>query len=228
MLPSDVLNEIFDPGSGFDLAGIPSEARRAIYAAAVHGWYKMITRPGSEHVYLARFWTREPRAEPDASGNETLYHWILEKDPGDALHDHPWDFATEVLHGGYIELMEDGMNFMVPRPIACPREHDYRHRILAVRPYTITRVTTGPHNRCWGFYDADGWHDHDQFLTTWNNREAICRLFLTESPPNSSGREALIRRLCHPPTKATRSSRRKSTNSGRSSKRSRKTTATWK
>lgn len=236
MLPSEVLSLVGDPRSSLHVALKAADAAEGELASAdmLHAvrnrWFQMIFRPGSEHVYLARFWAQQPRmlgseGEKFDSANETIYHLILEKDPGEARHDHPWDFSTEVVCGGYLESTPDGLHAVIA-PSIHERRADFLHRIVAVRPLTVTRVRTSSRIRTWGFQYAPEWRESPAFLQSWINLEDACQRFLAESPKSCGTREALIRRLCRVPTKALRSSRRKSTNSGRSSKKSRSSTAT--
>lgn len=82
-----------------------------------------------------------------------MLHFLDGPDPRSTLHDHPWNFLSIVLRGGYVESrMEPGkpvvsrivrrFNFM-PRGTA--------HTIFLVDPNTITLVFTGRRQGPWGY-----------------------------------------------------------------------------
>lgn len=90
-----------------------------------------------------------------------MLHWFYGPDPQNHRHDHPVDFLSIVLRGNYIEerpvpggfgLVLDGyirwFNLMRSTGI---------HRIVWVKPGTITLVFYGPNRRKWGFHTRDGW-----------------------------------------------------------------------
>lgn len=137
------------------------------------GWYREITAGGE--LYLLRLWMTTPTPVPGPerfeSGNCTLLHYFSQPDPALCFHDHPWDFTTTVLAGGYQEE--------VPLPTWPGRLLGYgppavgcRGRIHTRQPgrtvehraddlHVVTKllqdnawtlVRTGPRVRDWGFY----------------------------------------------------------------------------
>lgn len=88
-----------------------------------------------------------------------IYREDLDRDP----HDHPWNFLRIVLRGGYTErfyespihiLIDDHGQFDVERrPL---RPHYFRtnsaHKIIKVKPGTITLAIVGAKTRTWGFW----------------------------------------------------------------------------
>lgn len=115
-------------------------------------------------------------------------HNISDGDPGAHAHDHPADYLTIVLRGGYVELRIWGAN---PHPVKIEREgggatvetavdafhavksfvtgvHFRRaeeiHHISAVRPNTWTLWIRFKNRREWGFWLATGffvpWRDY--------------------------------------------------------------------
>src|SRR6202035_3956595 len=99
------------------------------------------------------------------SGNSVLLHYFCRGDDDASLHDHPWDFSTTILAGGYVEHRPPTAwnNAAGVGP-----EWDQRHltwhagdtiRHLAedlhcvgkVNQGTWTLVRTGPKRREWGF-----------------------------------------------------------------------------
>jgi hypothetical protein len=89
-------------------------------------------------------------------------HKIFLPDADREQHDHPWDFMSFVLSGGYIEQSGD-----YTRRIKWfnARQADKPHRVLALtRTPTWTLVFTGPKKRIWGFHTQDGWIGHAEYL----------------------------------------------------------------
>lgn len=89
-------------------------------------------------------------------------HNILRPDRGEVCHDHPWNFTSLILSGGYIEegpVRADGDQWdavRLPGDIARHRATD-AHRITRVWPHTWTLVFTGPKIRRWGYHTPGGW-----------------------------------------------------------------------
>ena len=99
---------------------------------------------------------------PENGWRNVLLHRMNGPDLGRDLHDHPWDFTTFILWGGYDEavLLANGApNFDRLRWLSWrSRRAEYTHTIkrLYRRP-TWTLVITGPKRREWGFHTKDGW-----------------------------------------------------------------------
>jgi len=115
-----------------------------------------------------------------ATGRGILIHWILAPDPGLDLHDHPFEFWTWIVRGGYTEEWMDGRNASLiagavehvtalghPQPRGLVRSWakgsvhrmplNVTHRISHVEPGTITVVFRARKTREWGFYLPTGW-----------------------------------------------------------------------
>lgn len=119
-------------------------------------------------LYMERFWLR-PYSE-DRQGYAARVHHIATEDYDRDFHDHPWDFLSVVLRGGYLEARPYGTEpdfsggdggercrYIERRAgsIAFRRATD-RHRIVAVEPDTWTLFFTGPKRQWWGFYTPTG------------------------------------------------------------------------
>jgi hypothetical protein len=105
-------------------------------------------------------------------------HHIATPDYDRHLHDHPWDFWSVVLSGGYAEcrpLMVEPCfwldadseaaiaEFRAPGSFASRRATD-RHRIDYVRPGTYTLFVYFRKRQWWGFYTPAGkvhWQDYE-------------------------------------------------------------------
>ena len=123
-------------------------------------------------LYMARYWLRPGRGGTWAA----RVHHIATPDEDRHLHDHPWDFVSIVLRGGYKEIrplgVEPGFDgdeertYLVdrrPGSVAVRRSTD-RHRIVSVLPDTWTLFITGPKRQWWGFYTEFGkvhWRDYE-------------------------------------------------------------------
>ena len=109
----------------------------------------------SSHItdYMHRWILRTPR------GTVRL-HRILRADRGYEHHDHPFDFESLILSGGYDEELLEAdarrVTFFGPGDVV-ERSVDQAHRIVRVRPWTWTFVVTGPKRKAWGFYTRRGW-----------------------------------------------------------------------
>lgn len=110
-------------------------------------------------------------------------HHIATPDHDRELHDHPWDFYSLVLRGGYIERRpkyptENWFNWehneigietwRLPGSLAF-RRHTDRHRITHVLPDTWTLVITSPKRHEWGFYTEKNGKVH------WKDYESVHR-----------------------------------------------------
>lgn len=150
------------------------------------GHYFAITGRNDYDLYLMRLWLSAPQvlASDDGgerfdSGDSILLHWFARGDDDEALHDHPWDFSTEILAGGYTEHLPTGgwlANAWLGKRLIAIDPHtlpgpDWQartvrrnagervvkqatdlHCVGAVDPGTWTLVRTGPRVRDWGFH----------------------------------------------------------------------------
>lgn len=94
-------------------------------------------------------------------------HKILRSDDDRALHDHPFNYASLILSGGYFELTPDP--FGGPHEVRrwCPpgsfryARAESLHR-LEIEPgqVAVTLFFIGRRKRAWGFQTAEGWTPH--------------------------------------------------------------------
>ncbi|HWT27944.1 MAG TPA: hypothetical protein VN084_00420, partial [Methylophilaceae bacterium] len=148
-------------------------------AAAVDlNWYEVIPSRSENSVYLVRFWLNKPAIDGSGkldSSNATLLHWFVSHDDDGALHDHPWDFSTTVLAGGYIETtparkpgrLGPGTFKATTVTAGATLQHEAAdlHAIAGLLGETWTLVTTGPRIREWGFHPpGQAWADWRTFL----------------------------------------------------------------
>jgi hypothetical protein len=152
------------------------------------------------HRFLARFFKYRDIVKKE-DGKETLYlrrfylirkgpfklflHNIRRSDSDRDQHDHPWDFSTICLRGGYIEYItkdpgsvtpKKDVRYFGPRDVLKNKaEHTHRvellHDAFKHIPYqsTWTLVHTKKARRVWGFW-VNGYHrDWRTYLGLPNN-----------------------------------------------------------
>jgi hypothetical protein len=86
-------------------------------------------------------------------------HRILRSDHDRDLHDHPWDYASVILRGGYWEVTDAGRRWYGPGSIVFRRaEHLHRLVLPAGEPATTLFVHRRK-SRDWGFRTESGWVD---------------------------------------------------------------------
>lgn len=81
-----------------------------------------------------------------------MLHWIRTPDPHPDPHTHPVNFISITLRGGYVEWTPAGY---------CTSRARFRratdlHKIVAVRPGTLTLVLAGSRRREWDFQTPAG------------------------------------------------------------------------
>jgi hypothetical protein len=106
--------------------------------------------------YMERYWLHRGR------GFEVRLHHLLTDDARD-LHDHPWDFVSLLLTGGYRETTVDG-TVEHWAPIIVPRPARRLHRLELLAGPMWTYVVTGPISRTWGFATEHGWVNWRTYL----------------------------------------------------------------
>ena len=76
------------------------------------GHFQVIRTRDRQSLYLLRCWLTTPKELPAAeqsdghrwdSADSVLLHFFARGDDDESLHDHPWDFTTRILAGGYVE-----------------------------------------------------------------------------------------------------------------------------
>ncbi len=91
-------------------------------------------------------------------------HKFLKSDD-EELHDHPWNFTTVILTGGYWEHTENGKTWYGPGTVLHKKATDL-HR-LELKPNSIDTWTLFiPGKRCreWGFKTDKGWIEEKKYL----------------------------------------------------------------
>lgn len=100
-------------------------------------------------------------------------HFIYREDLDPVPHDHPWQFWSLILRGGYTEELHldprdrDGKVLIangIPRWTWHHFPLERAHRIVYVLPRTVTLCIVGRKRRVWGFYDNHVWIDYRDAL----------------------------------------------------------------
>ncbi len=97
---------------------------------------------------------------PNRRLNVYLHRFCRSDEPG-ALHDHPWDFASLLITGRYLEVTDTAATVRSPGSLALRRaEHRHRIRLFTNGHGTPQRcwslVITGPRRRQWRFWCPTG------------------------------------------------------------------------
>lgn len=114
---------------------------------------------------------------------QVFVHAIYAADKDYFLHDHPWNFASVVLKGGYNEDYYDtrrrhahhlglvqAIRFRKPGSFSKMRAAGEYHRIRKLRNGTCwTLVVAGPSTRKWGYITPRGWIDHETYRVLKND-----------------------------------------------------------
>ncbi len=159
--------------------------QRRAYAAVCRGDYDPIMSRDGLSLYMLRTWlSKAIRNEKDKilAEDSVLLHFIRRPDDDLSLHDHPWDFVSDLICGGYTEeypppswpgkiaglgppFKSNYQNPPAYRSEGEQIEHKAAdlHRIASIQPpngsgkppEVWTMVTTGKEIRTWGFH-AEG------------------------------------------------------------------------
>jgi hypothetical protein len=107
-----------------------------------------------ERWMTPRFWNKLPRIR---------LHHIMRSDSDREMHDHPFDFTSIILSGGYTEHRPDGSRrFYGPGSIVRRKAEDLHRLELDVPAWTI--CITGPKRRDWGFMRDGVWTRWQDFV----------------------------------------------------------------
>jgi len=136
-------------------------------------WFDIPDRNDPSQVYLRRLRVFQ------TPWLAMYVHWIFLPDGARAPHDHPWNFWSLILRGGYSEMFYPYPH--VARDLhmharewnrwswhKMPRES--AHNILTLQPGTITLVFTGKRRRVWGFWTDDGFVPFNEYEGTTTDR----------------------------------------------------------
>ncbi len=150
--------------------------------AILRGHFQQIASRDGRDLYLVRCWVTTPQIGEDGrwdSADSLMLHFFVTGDMDGALHDHPWQFESVILSGGYVEQLPDevwfdGDRVLGPAFLSLDTHiegdeihHDATdlHRILSVQNETWTLVRTGSRVREWGFHpEGSSWIGWSEYL----------------------------------------------------------------
>ncbi len=149
------------------------------WAAKQRGWGLYASHIGPNGSYMRRWILRTP------FGMLRLHH-ILRSDTDRHLHDHPFDFVSFLLTGGYHEAVPcphcdrfDGTNDGCyrckeglktqywPRFSVVRKRAEDLHRLTLDKPIW-TLVFSGLKRREWGFQTENGWVPASNYQEMWS------------------------------------------------------------
>jgi hypothetical protein len=101
-------------------------------------------------------------------------HNILRSDNDRHHHDHPFDFVSLILSGGYLEHRPNKpVRICLPKTLVWRRAEDLHFLKLLGGCPAWTLVLAAPKRRSWGFATEEGWvdaRDYDEWMAM---REAV-------------------------------------------------------
>ena len=95
---------------------------------------------------------------------------VFHRSDFDDMHDHPWNFLSIILWGGYLEETM-GYKRRRQRKRVWPgmflfRRATHRHRVvLKNEKKAVSLVFMGPYIREWGFFTRNGWIHFKKYFT---------------------------------------------------------------
>ena len=94
--------------------------------------------------------------------NIYLHRILLSDEP--VFHDHPWDWGTIVIKGGYFEPTPEVRFWRGPGSLRLARASDLH--FLEIKPQVpcLTLFFRGRTKRVWGFATVKGWLDYKAYL----------------------------------------------------------------
>lgn len=104
----------------------------------------------------------------DVPFNLFLHKILLSDEP--IFHDHPWNFFTIILKGGYYEHTPEGKFWRGPGYIGFRRAKDLHYLELKDNKPCVTLFGHGARKRAWGFIDpvTNKWMHYRDYLLTRN------------------------------------------------------------
>lgn len=102
-------------------------------------------------------------------GSVRVHHWISSDDDR-AFHDHPWDFITFVLKGGYTDSNTEGKQHL-KAPAVQYRSALHQHTVFPDKGGAWTLVFTGPKIRPWGFWVAGKFKKANKYFLTYGHHK---------------------------------------------------------
>lgn len=133
------------------------------------GLYRLITDREMSEPYLHRYYlfsTRWLKRWFPKLSYRLVLHKCVRSD-ADGLHDHPWDWKSKILEGGYWEHLSGGASmYRGPGGWRSSKATDF-HRLVLPRDcsYSWSLFLMGPKTKDWGFLDRNGeWVQWEEYI----------------------------------------------------------------
>ena len=131
------------------------------------GRHRIINDRLDQEPYLERYYIF--LKERDSFPFNIFLHRFIKSDPDD-LHDHPWNYRTFILFGGYWEHTINGRFWRGPGSyIYAPANTFHRVELDKNIPYCWTLFIPGRKNKDWGFLENGKWIQHEEYLKCKKN-----------------------------------------------------------
>jgi hypothetical protein len=114
---------------------------------------RLVTSSGD--VYLERFHVHHP--DIDFAHRRVMLHRFELPDQNAHAHDHPWDFESLILEGGYVQESNGALTIFRAGDRNARRAEEPHHIAELLEVPTWTLVVAGPERREWGFATPEGW-----------------------------------------------------------------------
>lgn len=133
------------------------DAASKVLAGEPRAWRVQEIHNPVGQLYMRRHFIGSPNDKP-----HVWVHEILLSDNDRWLHDHPWDYKTVLLSGGYDEETATGTADYA-EGVTLSRSAESLHRLHLASP-VVTLFATGQRKREWGFATPDGWVKASAYL----------------------------------------------------------------
>jgi hypothetical protein len=97
-------------------------------------------------------------------------HALYESDRDEHMHDHPWDFMSIILKGGYLENTLYRVKRYGRFDVIRHKAEDF-HQLRLLHKPTWTLVITGPARRAWGYLVKGRFVGHEEYRKMKNRGE---------------------------------------------------------
>lgn len=94
--------------------------------------------------------------------NVYLHKILLSDEP--VLHDHPWNYFTFIISGGYWEHTPDGKFWRGPLHFRFSKAEDLHWLEVPENSYAMTLFIRFKKEREWGFKTMNGWKHYRDYL----------------------------------------------------------------
>ena len=129
--------------------------------------HRVIKDKITDEPYLERYYLflRDRQSFPF----NIFLHKFLKSDPDD-LHDHPWNYFTLILKGGYYEHTPEGRFWRRPFSFRCGKATDlHRIEIDQDKPDCWTLFIPMKKQRVWGFKKDNEWINNEEYYNKKEN-----------------------------------------------------------